>query len=129
MSVEQLMPAALNKYELKVEDNSWSIPDKKDDRIIALEAENALLKTGKGNKKKKQAPRGSNAGDQYAWKKVPPKSGDPSKKKVNTKWYHWFQKHSAWTIHAPDACHLPEANDSEGGPPVKDEQAPNYSKA
>jgi hypothetical protein len=77
MTVEQLMSAALNKYELKVEDNSWSVPDKKDDRSIALEAENA----GKGNKKKKQAPKGSNTGDKYAWKKVPPKSGDPSKKK------------------------------------------------
>jgi hypothetical protein len=43
MSVEQLMSAALNKYELKMEDKSWSVTDKKDDRIIALEAE--LLKS------------------------------------------------------------------------------------
>jgi hypothetical protein len=38
MSVEKLMSAALNKYELTVEDSIWLILDKKDDRIIALEA-------------------------------------------------------------------------------------------
>jgi hypothetical protein len=51
MSVEQLMSAALNKYELKVEDGRWSVPDKKDDRIIALKAENATLRASKSKKR------------------------------------------------------------------------------
>jgi hypothetical protein len=116
MSVDQLMSAALNKYELKVEDNSWSVPDKKDDRIIAFEAENEKLRTEqKGHKKNKQS---SNKGssDQYAWEKVPPKSGDPQKKKVSSKWYHWCTKHLAWTIHATEACNLPAVE--EGNIPL-----------
>jgi hypothetical protein len=52
MTTEQLMSSALNKYELKVEDHTWSVPDRKDDRIIALEAENSALKAAKNKKKK-----------------------------------------------------------------------------
>jgi hypothetical protein len=65
MSVEQLMSAALNKYELKVEDGSWSVPDKKDDRIIALKAENAALRAAKKKNKSKAVAGQSN---KYAWK-------------------------------------------------------------
>jgi hypothetical protein len=59
-----------------------------------------LLKASNGSKKKKHAPKGSTTGDQYAWK----------------------------NIHAPDACHLPEANNLVVATPVKDEKALNYSK-
>jgi hypothetical protein len=44
----------------------------------------------------------------YAWKRVPPRSGEPSAKKVYsdgiTKTYHWCPYHSQWTIHSPAEC-------------------------
>ena len=44
----------------------------------------------------------------YAWKRVPPKSGEPSTKKVysdgKTKTYHWCPYHSQWTIHSSAEC-------------------------
>jgi hypothetical protein len=44
----------------------------------------------------------------YAWKRTPPKSGEPSTKKVysdgKTKVYHWCTYHSQWTVHSPAEC-------------------------
>ena len=58
---------------------------------------------------------GSNANSQqdmdkrYAWKRVPPKSGEPSTKKMRSdgkdKIYHWCPHHNQWTIHTA-ACEL-----------------------
>jgi hypothetical protein len=44
----------------------------------------------------------------YAWKKIPPKSGEPSMKKMyvdgNHKVYYWCPHHLEWTIHKPSEC-------------------------
>jgi hypothetical protein len=44
----------------------------------------------------------------YAWKRVPPKSGDPSTKRMysdgKNKSYHWCPHHNKWTIHAVAEC-------------------------
>jgi len=44
----------------------------------------------------------------YAWKRVPPKSGEPSTKRVYSdgkqKIYHWCPYHNQRTIHAPADC-------------------------
>jgi hypothetical protein len=44
----------------------------------------------------------------YAWKRVPPKSKEPSTKKVysdgKSKTYHWCPYDSQWTIHSPAEC-------------------------
>jgi hypothetical protein len=44
----------------------------------------------------------------YAWKKIPPKSGEPSTKKMNVdgkhKVYYWCPNHLEWTIHKPSEC-------------------------
>jgi hypothetical protein len=44
----------------------------------------------------------------YAWKKIPPKSGEPSTKKVHvtrlSKTYYWCPNHQQWTIHPPKDC-------------------------
>jgi len=57
---------------------------------------------------------GSNANSQqdmdrkYAWKRVPPKSGEPSTKKMysdgKNKIYHWCPHHNQWTIHTAAEC-------------------------
>jgi hypothetical protein len=44
----------------------------------------------------------------YAWKKIPPKNGDPSTKKVHlngiSKTYYWCPHHQQWTVHSPKEC-------------------------
>jgi len=36
--------------------------------------------------------------------KIPPKEGEPHKKVVNGKEYHWCPKHEAWGRHLPADC-------------------------
>jgi hypothetical protein len=44
----------------------------------------------------------------YAWKRVPPKSGEPSTKRMcvdgKQKVYYWCPHHLEWTIHKPSEC-------------------------
>jgi hypothetical protein len=44
----------------------------------------------------------------YAWKRMPPKSGEPSTKRMYSdgkhKTYYWFPHHEQWTIHTPAEC-------------------------
>ncbi len=44
----------------------------------------------------------------YTWKKIPPKNGDPSTKKVHvngvSKTYYWCPHHQQWTVHSPKEC-------------------------
>jgi hypothetical protein len=44
----------------------------------------------------------------YAWKKIPPKDGDPLIKKVPvngiSKTYYWCPYHLQWTVHSPKEC-------------------------
>ena len=54
-------------------------------------------KTGEGTNKQRQKR-------DEAWKKVPPKAGKPSTKKIRTKNFYWCGHHMAWTIHLPTDC-------------------------
>ena len=44
----------------------------------------------------------------YAWKKIPPKSGEPLTKRMSVdgknKVYYWCPNHLEWTIHKPSEC-------------------------
>ena len=44
----------------------------------------------------------------WAWKRIPPKAGEPSCKKVHadgkSKTYYWCPYHNQWTIHTPAEC-------------------------
>jgi len=44
----------------------------------------------------------------YAWKKILPKDGEPSTKKMHvngvSKTYYWCPYHNQWTIHPPKDC-------------------------
>jgi hypothetical protein len=44
----------------------------------------------------------------YAWKRIPPKDGDPVTKKVHvngiSKTYYWCPYHLQWTVHSPKEC-------------------------
>ena len=107
LSPIKLMELAGNKYKSLVEEDVWQAPTASDKEIIALRAQVAELKTTPAptvkeseSKKKKAAKKG----DKYAWKLVPPKTGEPKQKKVNEKTYHWCLKHEAWTLHSPENC-------------------------
>ena len=41
-----------------------------------------------------------------AWKKVPPKEGDPKTKKNGELTFNWCIHHMAWTVHKPSDCKL-----------------------
>jgi len=41
-----------------------------------------------------------------AWKKVPPKDGDPKTKQHGKYTFNWCVHHMAWTIHKPTECKL-----------------------
>jgi hypothetical protein len=53
-------------------------------------------------------PNEVNHDKKYAWKKIPPKDGDPvtRKERVNglSKTYYWCPYHLQWTIHTPKEC-------------------------
>ena len=38
------------------------------------------------------------------WMMVKPKEGEPKKKTVDGKEYHWCPNHEAWTRHSPEEC-------------------------
>jgi hypothetical protein len=80
------------------------------ERIVALESTIAVLQADKRkdgpNSEDRQPKRTKEREDKYAWKKVPPKAGKPTKFMRNKKTYHWCPKHSAWTIHTPEEFKL-----------------------
>jgi hypothetical protein len=49
-----------------------------------------------------------NSDKKYAWKRIPPKDGDPVTKKVHvngiSKTYYWCPYHLQWTVHSPQEC-------------------------
>jgi hypothetical protein len=98
--VDELMESALNKYQLRVEKGIWNAMGRKDEQIMALQAQL------ESKSKEPRGPPRKQGKDPFAWKKDKPKAGEGEAKTVNGKKYHWCVKHQAWTIHTPDNCHL-----------------------
>jgi hypothetical protein len=111
MTVDLLMTIALNHYELKIENGTWSAMDQKDSKIFALTAR--LDELSKKPAPKQKAPKQQSNNDRYAWKLVPPKAGEKLTKTVSKKTYHWCPKHVAWTIHTAPECKLLEQQPQE----------------
>jgi hypothetical protein len=109
LSPDNLMELAGNKYKTLVEEDMWQAPTASDKEIIALRAQIASLKSPTNPGKKEKVPdkkkkfEKKKESTSYAWKTVAPKTGDPLKKNVGEKTYHWCIKHSAWTLHPPRA--------------------------
>jgi hypothetical protein len=53
-------------------------------------------------------PNDDSMSKKYAWKKIPPKNGEPSTKKIHvngvSKTYYWYPYHQQWTVHPPKEC-------------------------
>ena len=128
---EKLMSMALNKYNFHVTKHEWGAKSEDEQRIVALTAEMTGLKgqlklagqakdsskkkwTGKGDSKKQDKPKkgkksSSNRERQKkdeAWKKTPPKDGDPKTKIVDGKPFQWCIHHMAWALHSSSECRL-----------------------
>ena len=122
---EELMQLAANKYKVLVDEGMWNAPTPEQEKIIALEASIKKLSKAQSVKSapKKEIPTEPKDPNQKkgrspkpAWMLIPPKAGEPTKKKVNEKWYHWCKNHKAWTRHTPAAC------EGKGITPRKDEE-------
>jgi hypothetical protein len=101
-TAEELMQLAVNKYDLLEQRNA--MPTDSMDKIVALVASAKEVKKGKNNRNRQDRP-------EDAWKKVPPKAGEPLTKIVNDRNYHFCPNHKAWCIHTPAECTRPPAKD------------------
>ena len=122
---------AKSKFDWLVNKKKWGARSPDDDKIVAMAAEIHKLKGqlkldpklsqiaggGKDDKdggkkeggKKRNKKDTSNKRKQKedeAWKKVPPKDGDPKTKKVGELTFNWCIHHMAWTVHKPSDCKL-----------------------
>ena len=103
------------KHNILVKEGKYYVPNKEEQKIIALSAEFDYLKNKNANltaqlnekRQNRKKPKMDAAdAEKWDWKKVPPESGALSTKVVNTKTYHWCVKHAMWTIHTPADCKL-----------------------
>jgi hypothetical protein len=65
---------------------------------------------------------------EYAWKDVPPATGEPQVKTVGTKTYHWCPKHIVWTVHTPTEHSLPDETPAPA-PAVETSGLPNTAQS
>jgi hypothetical protein len=93
-------------YHRRLLEGTWNPKLARTDKeqIIALEAKILELASNSPNSEKSE--KGDKNANKWAWKKVPPCSGQPHSMKQNKKEYHWCPKHKLWCIHHPDECKL-----------------------
>ena len=96
------------KGQLKLNLKLAKIADKKDED----------KKGGKKRNKKDTSNKREQKKDE-AWKKIPPKSGDPKEKKQEDYTYHWCEHHMAWTVHKPADCRLGKKHKEEQKPAIR----------
>ena len=119
-----LMAFAQTAYNVRKSDITipWLQKSEEQVQIEALTAELKVMKTQKDTKKpkkkkdvkkdkdtatpKNEKGKKGNGGDKWAWKLVAPDEGEPEKKMVDEKWYHWCPYHRMWTVHKPSECKL-----------------------
>ena len=121
---------AKSKFDWLVNKKKWGARSPDDDKIVAMAAEINKLrgqlkldpklaqiaggnnndkdggkKKGKAKNKKDTSNKKKQKEDE-AWKKVPPKEGDPKTKKNGELTFNWCIHHMAWTVHKPSDCKL-----------------------
>ncbi len=132
---EELIMLATNKFNLLKQEGTWGAKSPDEDKIVAMQAELTAhrgqfqlapnLKKAAGakddnkaggkkdgggdNKKQKNKKNNTNKKEQKRaanWKKTPPKEGEPHKKEVKRRTWHWCKHHMAWGNHKVGLCQL-----------------------
>ena len=118
-----LMNDAENKFNNIKLEGKWNALSPDQEKIMALTAKfNQLkdknlklskeitdpksVKNNKKSSKKKKKSKKRKDDEKYAWKKIPPKEGEPRIKVVDGKTYYWCEDHMAWVLHKPKDCDL-----------------------
>jgi hypothetical protein len=129
LSHDALRKMAKSKFDWLVNKKKWGARSPDDDKIVAMAAEIKDLKgqlklnpqlsklaaggdkedggkkKGKAKNKKDKSNKREQTKDE-AWKKVPPKQGDPKTKQHGKYTFNWCVHHMAWTVHKPSECKL-----------------------
>jgi hypothetical protein len=104
------MNAAHKHYKDLLLAKEWMKMDEKQQSILALQMEIQEVKAQAATAargKRKNDGNGKRAGsNEWAWKKVPPRPGEPKTKKFRGKTYHWCNNHKMWCLHKPSECKL-----------------------
>ena len=120
-----------NYYKDRLRTGEWLKLDEDQETILALKAQlNKDNKDKDGSKKGKKGKKGEKGDDKKkkrkgdkennepyekpAWKKQAPKSGEPKKKEVEGKTYHWCTGHKEWTIHTSAECRRNKNREEKG---------------
>ena len=120
-----------NYYKDRVRTGEWLKLDEDQETILALKAQlNKETKENKDGSKKKKGKKGEKGEkkrgkkgnkendepyEKPAWKKQAPKDGEPKKKEVEGKTYHWCTGHKEWTIHTSAECRKNKKKREEAG--------------
>jgi hypothetical protein len=101
------MNAARKHYKDLLLAKEWMKMDKKQQSILARQTEIEEVKAQTAKGKRKSDSRGKqSASNEWAWKKVTPRPGEPKTKKFKGKTYHWCTNHKLWCLHKPLECKL-----------------------
>jgi hypothetical protein len=88
----------------------WMKMDEKQQSILALQTEieevKAQAATAARGKRKNDGNSKRAGSSEWAWKKVPPRPGEPKKKKFKGKTYYWCSNYKLWCLHKPSECKL-----------------------
>jgi hypothetical protein len=132
---DPLVSVALAKSQSLIESGVWNMMSPDQERLVALLYEVNMLKDRKlklskdtqgckkGNKpedkgKFKRTPKPSKKKsdeDKWAWKKVPPQTGEPKNKRIPgfEKDHHWCDDHQAWAVHLLEDCELRQSRQQD----------------
>ena len=126
------MTRAADKYKQRLEAGVWLQPTPEQKQIVALSAELDKMKKKRNDKqrgsKTKEDESGANEGKKRnsknpktykkgypEWKLQPPDPGNPQKKTVKDKVFHWCPHHQLWTKHEPKDCKKGNDSKTENG--------------
>jgi hypothetical protein len=116
MTLKEYMASCLTKFKTLKMKGIWEAPSPEQEQIIALTVAVTSLKARaktpkKGDKDSPKVPATTGGvpqdrnkhGGKFAWKDIPPKSGEPKSKSVQGKTYYWCTHHPnpMWALHNP----------------------------
>jgi hypothetical protein len=101
------MNAARKHYKDLLLSKEWMRMDEKQQSILALqtEIEEVKAQAAKG-KRKNEGKYNHSSSNEWAWKKIAPRPGEPRTKKFKGKTYYWCVNHKLWCLHKPSECKL-----------------------